>query len=69
MSGSVPRVGMQYLRHLLPGGFDRYFTVRKAGAYWGLSIRCPICDEVPPQELKGNRRWRWLAAHQATEHQ
>lgn len=69
MSDNIPQVGMRYLRHLLPANYQHYFKVRRAGAYWGLSIICPQCDEAPPHELKGNRRWRWLAAHQATAHQ
>jgi hypothetical protein len=65
----IPRVGMKYLNALLPSGWEKFFNPRRAGAYYGLSITCPICHETPPRELRGNRRWRWLAAHQATEHQ
>ena len=58
------RVGLAYLREFLPPGFSRYFRVRRAGKYWGLTVECPVCEAKPPQELKhGHRRWRWLAAH------
>lgn len=67
-TNGIPRVGMRYLSQFLPSGWDNYFTPRRAGAYYGLNIVCPVCHEKPPQELKGNRRWRWLATHQAVSH-
>jgi hypothetical protein len=58
-----------YLGPLLPQGWQDYFTARRAGAYWGLSIVCGVCHATPPSELKGTRRWRWLAVHNVTEHE
>lgn len=64
MSAPVPRVGMQYLNRLLPSGWSNYFTPRKAGAYYGLGVRCPVCEARPPREIKyGGQRWRWLTVH------
>lgn len=68
MSSEIPRVGMRYLAPLLPAHFDRYFTPVRAGAYYGLRLACPVCHTKPPTELKGARRWRWLACHQASNH-
>jgi hypothetical protein len=52
-----------YLRELLPSGWDSYFSVRRAGSYYGLFIQCPVCSLIPPPEVQGSRRWRWLAVH------
>jgi len=54
-----------YLSPLLPIGWQAYFTVRRAGRYWGLSITCPNCSATPPAKLLGAQRWRWLAVHVA----
>lgn len=65
----IPKVGMRYLNHFLPSGWERLFTARKAGKYYGLTVQCPVCSEKPPRELKyGGRKWRWLAAHISKEH-
>jgi hypothetical protein len=52
-----------YLQQLLPSGWDSYFSARRAGSYYGLYIQCPVCSEIPPPEVQGSRRWRWLAVH------
>lgn len=63
--GSKPmREALAYLQPLLPTGWENSFNVRHAGSWWGLEIRCPLCDEVAPPQLEyGNRKWRWLAVH------
>jgi hypothetical protein len=65
----LPLVGMNYLAPLLPDGFERLFTMRRAGRYWGLTVECPICKATPPRECDyGLRRWRWLSSHLALNH-
>src|SRR5262245_58348986 len=68
--GSKPmREALTYLAPLLPSGWDNYFSSRRAGRYWGLTVQCPVCDEHAPPELNyGNRKWRWLAVHMSCEH-
>lgn len=64
--GSTPtRTAQALLDRLLPDGWESYFTMRRAGKWWGLSIQCPTCEVRPPKELLGAQRWRWLAAHMA----
>lgn len=53
----------EYLLALLPKGSVSYFTIRRAGKRLGLSIKCPHCTEVPPSDLSGYQKWRWLAVH------
>lgn len=60
--------GQVYLGPLLPAGSLRFFKVRRAGKYWGLSITCDICEYAPPSELLGTARWRNLAAHMRVKH-
>lgn len=58
-----------YLGPLLPAHWQQYFTARRAGKYWGLSIICPVCHEKPPETCDyGLRRWRWLSVHMADKH-
>lgn len=52
-----------FLTPLLPLGWQKYFNIKKAGKYWGLSLVCPVCREAPPSKLTGSRKWRWLAVH------
>lgn len=66
MPGSpLPPKGTAFLAALLPSGWERYFNGRKAGRGWGLSIVCPHCHIVPPSELSGYRKWRWISVHLA----
>lgn len=58
----IPQV---YLGPLLPTGWQRYFSAKRAGKYWGLRITCPFCKATPPTEIVGARRWRWLSVHVA----
>ena len=64
-SSNITPIAAEYLTPLLPKGWQAYFDIRKAGKYWGLSIKCPVgdCGKAPPKELLGSQRWRWLAAH------
>jgi hypothetical protein len=63
----LPKVGTRYLSHLLPSGWEKFFTGRRFGSHWGLEITCPICSEKPPKELKYSaRKWRWLSSHVAS---
>lgn len=64
-SSSITPVATAFLSKLLPSGWQRYFDIRKAGKYWGLSIKCPVgeCGKAPPSHLLGAQRWRWMAAH------
>jgi len=56
-----------FLQPLLPTGWERSFSSRRAGRYWGLVVACPVCGVVPPPELAyGLRRWRWLTVHLTT---
>lgn len=59
------RTASKYLRVSLPDGWEKYYSARRAGKYYGLSINCPVCGEPPPRELelKGAQRWRWLSVH------
>lgn len=61
--------GLAYLQPFLPLGWQSFFSIRRAGRYWGLSIVCPQCGAAPPSEIDyGNRRWRWLTVHLAKQH-
>jgi len=63
------RTAWDFLRPLLPTGWATYFDARRAGRYWGLSMRCPLCGERPPAELHyGHRKWRWLTVHVSSHH-
>ena len=54
---------------MLPANWQTYFTARRAGKYWGLSVVCPVCKALPDEACDyGLRRWRWLAAHMADKH-
>jgi len=68
--GSKPiAMALAYLSPMLPGNWQTYFTARRAGKYWGLSVVCPVCKALPdPACDYGLRRWRWLAAHMADKH-
>jgi hypothetical protein len=63
------RNAFQYLAPRLPQGWHSFFTSRHAGKYYGLSIKCPDCDVVPPKELNGYSKWRWLTVHIKTDHE
>ena len=57
---------LAYLRPSLPTGWHDYFSPRRAGRYWGLSIVCPRCEEKPPVGVESSaQRWRWLSVHLA----
>jgi hypothetical protein len=61
--------GLTYLAPMLPLGWQNFFSLRRAGRYWGLSIVCPQCGASPPAEVDyGSRRWRWLTVHMAKQH-
>src|ERR1041385_8653608 len=62
------RAALDYLGPFLPHNWQNYFTVRRAGKVWGLSIACPRCHKHPPGVVKPWNRWRWLTAHIAEEH-
>jgi hypothetical protein len=67
-SKAMPRA-QEYLHALLPGGWETYFVASHAGRFWGLRVRCPLCDEKIPDECNyGSRRWRWLAVHLSVAH-
>ena len=58
---------MAYLQPLLPTGWERYFSARRAGKWWGLSVKCPVCGDLAPPELHySSRKWRWLSVHLAS---
>lgn len=59
-----PKNPLAYLNHLMPSGSLRFFTRRGIGCM----IRCPFCPTLPPQELSGYQRWRWMTAHIASKH-
>lgn len=48
-----------FLNRLLPPNWGLYFS--QTGR--GLTIKCPNCDQVPPRELSGYRKWRWMSVH------
>lgn len=54
---------MDYLISKLPTGWERLFYVRLSGSFAGLRIICPFCAIVPPKELRGSQRWRWMTVH------
>jgi len=63
------RAALEYLQPLLPTGWDNYFSARRVGKYWGITVQCPVCDEHAPAELHWtHRKWRWLAVHIRCEH-
>lgn len=59
-----PKNPLAYLNHLMPRGYNTYFTRRGIGCM----IRCSFCPAIPPEYLTGYQRWRWLAAHMAMFH-
>jgi hypothetical protein len=59
-----PANPLAYLTELLPFGSLRYFTRRGIG----VRIICPFCRKLPPDEMSGYQRWRWLTAHIASRH-
>jgi hypothetical protein len=61
----MPRARV-YLQTLLPPAWERFFTARHAGRYFGLKIECPVCHtDAPKSLLYASRKWRWLAVHMA----
>lgn len=61
------REAFTYLDPSLPNGWEDYFSVTRAGRSFGLHNECPFasCGEKPPEGMRGNRRWRWMAVHLA----
>lgn len=59
------QTALKSLRPSLPGGWELYFSARKAGSHWGLTIQCPHCLSRPPKDVRPWQRWRWLAVHVA----
>lgn len=63
------RLNLTYLRAVLPQGSQSLYSPRKYGNHMGIPIRCPHCDEKPPQHVKQHARWRWMSFHISTRHQ
>jgi hypothetical protein len=57
-----------YLRVSLPAGWQNYFSARRTGKYFGLTIRCPHCEQTAPDRVGPHQRWRWLAVHVSSQH-
>jgi hypothetical protein len=54
------------LKRSLPSVCAHFFTIRRAGKGWGLSIECPHCGDRPPEFVPTWGRWRWLSVHITT---
>lgn len=63
------RQAQTYLHELLPGGWQTFFSERRTGKYYGLTIKCPFCKALPPASVGyGARKWRWLSVHISLKH-
>jgi hypothetical protein len=56
---------MASLRASSPESLENYFTIIRAGRYWGVSCVCPACGWRPG--IGEKHRWRSLAIHEAAE--